>query len=53
MMPIYLIVAYAVFVGGTLALACSIRMRRRQIEREIERLEARLSGAEAPTTNES
>lgn len=41
-MPVYLIAAYVIFVGGTLALAFSIRARRRGLEREIERLEARL-----------
>jgi BMFP domain-containing protein YqiC len=41
-MPIHLIAAYAIFVGGTLALAFSIRARQRRLEQEIEKLEARL-----------
>ena len=41
-MPVYLIAAYGVFCALPLALAISITVRRRRIEREIAVLEARL-----------
>jgi hypothetical protein len=41
-MPIYLIAAYAVFLSGISALALSIWARRRQLERESEKLMTRL-----------
>lgn len=37
-MSSYLLLAYVIFCGGPLALAVSIAVRRRRVEREIERL---------------
>jgi hypothetical protein len=34
-MPIYLITAYVIFCGAPLALAISLALRRRRVEREI------------------
>jgi AmiR/NasT family two-component response regulator len=45
-MPIYLIAAYAVFAGGTLALAFSIWARQRRLEREIAALKSQLEARE-------
>jgi AmiR/NasT family two-component response regulator len=45
-MPIYLIAAYAIFVGGTLALACSIWARQRRLEREIAAIKSQLEAKE-------
>lgn len=41
-MPIYLVVAYAVFWLFTFVLVVSIWLRQRRIEREIAMLQARL-----------
>jgi len=40
-MPVYLVVAYAVFWTFTFILVASLWVRQRRIEREIEDLEAR------------
>lgn len=37
-MPIYLILAYAIFCLAPVGLAISIAVRRRRVERDIERL---------------
>ena len=41
-MSVYLIAAYAIFLGGMFALGFSIWARRRRLEREIAALEAHL-----------
>jgi hypothetical protein len=42
-MSVYLIAAYAVFLGGMLGLALSIWLRQRWTEREIARLGAQIA----------
>lgn len=46
-MPIYLVVAYAVFWLFTFVLVVSIWLRQRRIEREIAMLQARLQQKKA------
>jgi len=49
-MPIYLVVAYAVFWAGTFALVLTIWARQRRLERAIAALSAHLEDSDVLTS---